>query len=88
MIAPAGRAPWDRRDPASPQTRSKAAAPSAMPSSQTRAAGGAPDDLDRVADPQPAKQGRDVFLRVVSGFKPSRGGGSAERVGPKQATQP
>lgn len=51
---------------------------------KTWAAGGVPDDLNRVADPLPAKQGRDVFLYVISGFKqsnPAAAMGLVERVG-------
>lgn len=35
------------------------------------AAGGAPDDLAPVAGPAPPSNGRDVFLYVISGFKPA-----------------
>jgi uncharacterized protein YecE (DUF72 family) len=35
------------------------------------AAGGAQDDLAPVAGPAPPSNGRDVFLYVISGFKPA-----------------
>lgn len=35
------------------------------------AAGGAPDDIVPVAAPAPKSNGRDVFLYVISGFKPA-----------------
>ncbi|MEW5422486.1 DUF72 domain-containing protein [Amorphus sp. 3PC139-8] len=38
---------------------------------ETWAAGGAPDDLELIGDPQKASGPRDVFLYVISGYKPA-----------------